>query len=90
MKYRFFHLPNTEHATKFRVKSQDGKNESDFNFSKAILSMWGNPLEDKLEELMIAYLKRNGWGKQPVNVTTTESPKNLNQYIASLGEKVSK
>ena len=87
MKYRFTHLPNTQAAKRFKVQSGDSKNQAFFNFEKEILTIWGNPLEDKLQELMIAYVKRNGWAKEPVAVNPENSLHHLNQNIASLAKQ---
>ena len=83
MKYRFSPLPNTQAARRYKVQSGDSKTQAFFNFSKEILVIWGNPLETKLHELMIAYVKKNGWAKEPVAIGD-KSPRSLSKYIASL------
>ena len=87
MKYQFTHLPNTAQALKFKVRSQEGGKESFFNISHAIVDVWGNPLESKLRAVMIAYIKKNGWSKEPVTITPKNSLRNINRYIASLPAK---
>ena len=87
MTYAFSHLPNTGHAKRFKVRNAQKKDVSFFNFSRSLIGMWGNPLEEKLERFMIAYIKRHGWVKEPVVLDSTNSPKNLSQFIASLQKK---
>ncbi len=84
MKYQFTHLPSTANALKFRVRSQEGGKESFFNISHEVIEVWGNPLEAKLRTVMIAYIKRHGWSKDPVAITPKNSLRNLNRYVASL------
>ena len=84
MKYRVSHLPNTGKTTQFKVKSAEDKKETAFSFSNDVLTTWGNPLESKLKEFMIAYIKRHGWAKERVAISSTNSEKNLNAFIASL------
>lgn len=87
MKYVISPLPDSAQAKRFSVRSHPVKSESVFSFSRALLTMWGNPLKDQLGRFMIAYVKRHGWGKEPVVINLPGSPKNLNQYISSLEKK---
>ncbi len=48
------------------------------------MTVWGNPLQSKLKEVMVAYIKRNGWSKEMVTLSEKNSAKNLNSYVASL------
>ena len=81
MKYRFSYMPNTQKARVFRVTSPDKKNESVFNISREMIGIWGNPAESKLEQFMVAYIKKHGWPKQPVTVEVKDCSRNLNQAI---------
>lgn len=84
MKYRVSHLPNTGKATQFKVKSAEEKKETSFSFSNDLLSVWGNPVESKLKEFMVAYIKSHGWSKERVAISSANSEKNLNSQIAGL------
>jgi hypothetical protein len=85
MKYRVSQIPNTGRALNFKVRDPEGKKQSIFNFSHSIIETWGNPKEEKLKEVMIAYIKRHGWVKEPVAISA-DTPKNITRYIASLSE----
>ncbi len=84
MKYRVSHLPNTGKSTQFKIQCAEDKKETAFSFSNDLLSVWGNPLESKLKEFMIAYVKRHGWSKERVAISSANSEKNLNTQIAAL------
>lgn len=84
MKYRVSHVPNSGHGVNFKMCNEQGKHESFFTFSHELIDVWGNPLEAKLKELMIAYVKRHGWVKEPVTMTDKNSPRSLQHLIASL------
>ncbi len=84
MKYHVTSLPSSEKAIKFSVRGSEGKEESQFNFSRPLIEVWGNPKESKLKELMIAHIKSHGWAKKPVSLDPKNSPLNLNTFIASL------
>ena len=86
MKYHVKALPNNEKALRFKIRSEDGKQESVFNFCKENLGVWGNPAESKLKEMMVSYVKKNGWGKEVV-IKTEENNHNLTHYIAALNKK---
>ena len=87
MKYQFTHLPSTAKALKFKVRSQTGGKESFFDISHSVVEVWGNPLEAKLREVMIAYIKKHGWSKEPVTLTLKNSMRNLNRFVASMPPK---
>ena len=84
MKYRFTHLPNTQKARTFKVNSLDGKNESVYCVSRKLVDIWGNPEESKIEQLIIAHIKKNGWAKQPVAIDAKDYSRSLTYAIASL------
>lgn len=84
MKYNVSQLPNTGNAKQFKVKSIAEKKETSFSFSRELLTVWGNPLQPKLKEVMIAYIKRNGWSKETVAISEKNISRNLNSYVASL------
>ena len=84
MKYRVSHLPNTGKEKQFKVQSAEDKKETSFSFSNQVLSVWGNPLESKLKEFMVAYIKRHGWSKERVAISPANSERNLNTQIAAL------
>lgn len=84
MKYNVSQLPNTGKALQFKVKSVAEKKETAFSFCKELLTVWGNPVQSKLKEVMVAYIKRNGWSKDMVAISEKNSHRNLNSYVASL------
>lgn len=84
LQYRFTHLPNTEKALRFRVRGPESGNEAFFNFARPLISVWGNPLEEQLRQLMIAYIRKHGWAKEPVTMTLENTPQNLTNYIIAL------
>ena len=84
MKYRVSLIPDSEKTMNFKVWSDEGKEEVIFHFSKQLLSVWGRPLPAKLREVMVAYIKKNGWSKTPVEISLANSLKNLNQQIKHL------
>ena len=84
MQYLFSQVPNTAHAKRYKVRSTDGKKEVAFDFSKSIIVMWGNPVDKELQDVMVAYIQRDGWAKGPVSLTEKNSEKNLWKHIASL------
>ena len=84
MKYRVSALPNTQHANRFVVRDIKGTHETQFNISKESLLIWGKPDPKKIKHFMIAYVKKNGWVKEPVDVCPKKSPRNLNHYITDL------
>ena len=87
MKYRVSHLPNSSHANRFKVQDAQGKNETVFNISKSLIEVWGNPSVLQLKEVMVAYIKKNGWAKEPIGVDSKNSPRSLNAYVRSLQTK---
>ena len=84
MKYRFTRLPNVEQFHKYKVCGDENKTGIIFKFSYPIIVTWGNPLKEILEQLMIAYIKRNGWPKDTVEFNSKNSPHNLSQYLSTL------
>ena len=84
MKYNVSQLPNTGKALQFKVKSIAEKKETAFSFCKELLTVWGNPVQSKLKEVMVAYIKRNGWSKEMVSISGKNTLPNLNTYVASL------
>jgi hypothetical protein len=90
MKYAFTTLPSTAHDHKFKVQDTESKGEAFFNISRDVVSIWGNPAVAKMEQYMIGYLKKNGWPKEPVNVTMQNTPKDLSQGIADFAAKSGK
>ncbi len=87
MQYLFTRLPNQGHAQKYRVRDFKSKSETLFSFSYSIIEIWGKPLEPRLENLMIAYLKKKGWVKEPVVITPENAPRNLTTFLESLQKK---
>lgn len=87
MKYRVSSLPNSSHANRFKVNDEQGKHETVFNISKELIDVWGNPLTPKLKTVMVAYIKKHGWAKEPVAVDCKNSPRSLNAYVHALGGK---
>ena len=87
MKYVISPLPDTAQARKFSVRSHPPKSESVFSIPRSLLTVWGNPVKDHLNRFMIAYVKKHGWGKEPVVIDAKGTPKNFDQYIASLEKK---
>lgn len=84
MKYNVSHLPNSSHSLNFRVRNPKGKEETVFQISKEAVSVWGNPSEAKLKELMVAHIKKNGWAKETVMICGEKSPRNLTVFIDSM------
>ncbi len=84
MKYGFDTLPSTHHGKKFRVRSNPPKSEAYFNISYEVCRLWGNPTDNKLQQFMIAHIKKNGWSKSPVEITDTKTAKDLSNYVAAL------
>lgn len=84
MKYRVSQLPNTGHANRFKVQDPAGKHLTEFLISKDLISIWRNPSPLQLKEVMVAYVKKNGWVKEPVSLDTANSPRALNAFVASL------
>ena len=84
LNYRFTHVPNTEKALRYRVNGPEKGSEAHFDFSKKLISLWGNPAEEDLRQLMIAYVRKHGWAKEPVTMTTENSPGNLRHYIQAI------
>lgn len=84
MKYRIAPLPNTQHAHRFVIRDAKGTHETQFNISKESFMVWGKPSTEKLGQFMIAYVKKNGWAKEPVDVCAEKSPRNLGTYIHDL------
>jgi hypothetical protein len=92
MKFLISSVPGTSHFKSYKVRhpEEEGK-EVYFNFCKELLTVWGNPLEPKLNEVMVAYIKRNGWtAKGPIEITEKNSARNLNTFVASLNQKAKK
>jgi hypothetical protein len=87
MKYRLSTQPNTQHVHCFVIRDFKGTHETRFNISKKTLDIWGKPSVDKLKQFMIAYVKKNGWAKEAVEVTPAKSPRSLSNYITSLQGK---
>ena len=86
MSYAFSTLPSTQRAKKFRVRDPKTKAEAFFTIEKEVLGFWGNPLEAKVEQFMIGYLKKNGWPKEPVEVTPKNTAKDLTSLIAGFSK----
>lgn len=84
MKYRVSNLPNSGKAINFKIQDQKGEKQSSFSFSHTLVDVWGMPKEPMLKELMVAYVKRNGWQKENVSMTDKNSPRSLSCYIADL------
>lgn len=84
MKYRVSDVPNTGHAVNFKLQSAKGDQQSLFCFSRQIMDVWGNPQKSSLKEVMVAYVKRHGWQKEPVTMTPKNSPRSLSCYVAEL------
>jgi len=84
MKYRVSQIPDSQKSMNFRFWTDEGKEEVVFNFARPLLVVWGNPGQDKLREVMVAYTKKNGWSKKAVVFDLTNSLKNMTQYIHSL------
>jgi hypothetical protein len=84
MKYRISPRPNTQHAHCFIVRDEKGTHETLFNISKKSLLIWGKPDKKKLNSFMIAYVKKNGWPKEAVDINPEKNPRNLDTFITSL------
>ena len=87
MRYRVSNLPNTGQALNFKMKSAEGGKESTFSFCRELVSVWGNPSETDLKEVMIAYVKQHGWSKAPVALSEKNSSRSLRNFVASLSVK---
>ena len=87
MQYWIKDLPNEGQAKRFKVHDEKNDHEVLFRFPYAMLTIWGNPVKEKLGHLMIAYIKKNGWGKQPVEFAAKNTPGNLGAYIAALTQE---
>lgn len=91
MKYRVSHVPNTQKALNFKIVSADSKNQTVFNICKDLFLTWGKPSEAKLKEMMVAYVKKNGWAKEPVAISEVKGSRDLNFFITELnGNKKAK
>ncbi len=90
MKYRISHVPNSQNTLNYKVTSQEGDKQASFAICKELFEVWGKPADSKLGEVMIAYIKKNGWSKAPVVITEEKAARNINTYVHSLGHEKKK
>lgn len=86
MKYPVTHLPNTAHALRFKITNEKADKHSEFAIDRKLNDVWGKPAVAKLKEVMVAYVKRHGWPKDPVTLDLKNSPRSLNGYTAFLAK----
>lgn len=84
MNYLISHVPNSQKTLNYKIKSAEGDKEAAFSFCKELYMVWGKPSEQKLGQVMIAYVKKNGWSKSPVILDEKTSGRNLNTYVSAL------
>lgn len=90
MNYNVSHIPDTANFLNFKVRNTEGK-EVIFNFCKETFLVWGKPSVLRLKEVMVAYVKRNGWtAKSPVEINLANSSRNINTFVKSLNESKAK